>query len=462
MGNASNRTLRAAAFLSFLFHLTAHADVATEIDEGLAKSRRQSPERARRASAIIDRSRDIEGVRTMWDATLTRVVSRGSRIGNQPNRDPLMNQGNHVGQIDQLTGLRAFLALWVVTRHLFYPFENGAFIDFGIRFAAFDHGYLGVDGFFILSGFILAYNYANGKPLDYRAFVGARIARIYPIHFVTLLGAIGLVFLKQFVFHKHVIGTGQNTYPALAANVVLLNAWSFKFVTGWNDVAWSVSAEWFAYVFFPLFVALAPARNRLFAVVLLLVPAGALAVIEWRSSAALSLPGGLARLIPEFYAGVLLFRLRSSSGFASLPRALGLAAIGVIALGIAVQLDTLTVAGLGLLIFALSSNADLVAPLLAFRPIVYLGEISYCLYMVQRFPMEGLSLARKASTALAGSPLMQLIVLLATLLVVSHWAHRLIELPGRKWLRRVLSARQVRPRTVATHGPQSEAGVVRE
>ncbi|PMS24934.1 hypothetical protein C0Z19_11435 [Trinickia soli] len=82
MGNASNRTLRAAAFLSFLFHLTAHADVATEIDEGLAKSRRQSPERARRASAIIDRSRDIEGVRTMWDATLTRVVSRGSRIGN--------------------------------------------------------------------------------------------------------------------------------------------------------------------------------------------------------------------------------------------------------------------------------------------------------------------------------------------------------------------------------------------
>jgi peptidoglycan/LPS O-acetylase OafA/YrhL len=369
-----------------------------------------------------------------------------------------MSQGNTVGQIDQLTGLRAFLALWVVTRHLFYPFENGAFIDFGVRVSAFDHGYLGVDGFFILSGFILAYNYANGKALDYRAFIAARFARIYPIHFVTLLGAIGLVFVKQYVFHKHVIGTGQNTYPALAANFVLLNAWSFKFVTGWNDVAWSVSAEWFAYVFFPLFVALAPARNRFFATVLLLVPAGALAILEWHSTAALSLPGGLARLIPEFYAGVLLFRLRRSSNFTSLPRVLGVAALGVIALGIFVQRDTLTVVGLGLLIFALSSDADLVAPLLALRPIVYLGEISYCLYMVQRFPMEGLSLARKASAALANSPLTQLILLLAVLLAVSHWTHRFIELPGRKWLRRALSAHNVKLEAMAKPAPRSVAG----
>ncbi|WP_158244208.1 acyltransferase family protein [Trinickia dabaoshanensis] len=362
-----------------------------------------------------------------------------------------MNQENNVGQIDQLTGLRAFLALWVVTRHLFFSFENGAFIDFGMRFTAFDHGYLGVDGFFILSGFILAYNYANGRPLDYRAFIGARFARIYPVHLMTLLGALGLVLVKQYAFHKHVIGTGQNTYPALAANFVLLNAWSFKFVTGWNDVAWSVSAEWFAYVFFPLFVALAPARNRLFAAGLLLVPAGALAILEWRSSTALSLPGGLARLIPEFYAGVLLFRLRRCSGFATLPRVLGLAAIGVMVLGIAIQRDTVTVAGLGLLIFALSSNADFVAPLLALRPIVYLGEISYCMYMVQRFPMEALTLARKASSALAGSPVVQLVVLLAMLFVMSHLTHVIIELPGRKWLRRVLSAQRVQPRTETAH-----------
>ncbi len=356
-----------------------------------------------------------------------------------------MNQNNAVRQIDQLTGLRAFLALWVVAHHLFYPFENIIFIDFGTRFALFDKGYLGVDGFFILSGFILAYNYANGRPINYRAFLSARFARIYPVHFVTLIGAVGMILIKQYVIHKHVIGTAQNTYLGLAENLVLLNAWSFKFVTGWNDVAWSVSAEWFAYVFFPVFVALAPARSRLASGALLVVPAAVLAVLE-----ANSVFGGLSRLIPEFYAGVLLFQLRRASGFATLPRLVGLASLGVITLGIVISRDIVTIAGLGMLIFALSSDADFVSPLLAFGPIVYLGEVSYSLYMVQRFPMEVLSLARKTSAALAATPpLLQLLVFLALLLIASDLLHRFVELPGRTHLRRLLSGRRAQPATTA-------------
>lgn len=365
-----------------------------------------------------------------------------------------MNQSNAVRQIDQLTGLRAFLALWVVAHHLFYPFENIIFIDFGTRFALFDKGYLGVDGFFILSGFILAYNYANGRPLDYRAFISARFARIYPVHFVTLIGAVGMIFLKQYVVHKHVIGTAQNTYLGLAENVVLLNAWSFKFVTGWNDVAWSVSAEWFAYVFFPLFVLLAPKRNRIASGLLLLAPAAVLAVLD-----AHAVHGGLSRLIPEFYAGVLLFQLRRATGFATLPRVVGLASLAVIALGIAVSLDTLTIVGLGMLIFALSSDADFVSPFFALAPIVYLGEVSYSLYMVQRFPMEVLSLARKTSATLAATPpALQLIVFLALLLLASDLLHRFVELPGRTRLRRLLSRQQVKAKSAAPRGEAPGAG----
>ncbi len=369
-----------------------------------------------------------------------------------------MNRDNNVKPIDQLTGLRAFLALWVVTRHLFHPYDNGVFIDFGMRFPLFDRGYLGVDGFFILSGFILAYNYANGRALDYRAFLGARFARVYPVHFVTLLAAVALIFVKQFVLHKHVIGTGQTTYPALAANVVLLNAWSFNFVTGWNDVAWSVSAEWFAYVFFPVFVMLAPARNRIVSGALLVVPAAALAMLEWKSGYALSLPGGLARLIPEFYAGVLIFQLRRASAFSALPRALGLAALGVVALGIIIERDALTVVGLGMLIYALSSDADFIAPLLARGAIVYLGEVSYCLYMVQRFPMEAISLARKSSHLLGAIPQsVQLVFFLAILLVLSHLTHQFVELPGRMRLRRLLSAQRAQPKAVAPRGEATGA-----
>ncbi|MGN6668979.1 MAG: hypothetical protein ACTHKH_18710 [Trinickia sp.] len=78
---------------------------------------------------------------------------------------------------------------------------------------------------------------------------------------------------------------------------------------------------------------------------------------------------GGRRLIPEFYAGVLLFRLRRASGFATQPRIVGLASLGVFALGIVTR-DVVTVIGLGMLIFALSSDADFLAPWLALRPMV--------------------------------------------------------------------------------------------
>ncbi|WP_354675264.1 acyltransferase family protein [Cupriavidus alkaliphilus] len=64
-----------------------------------------------------------------------------------------------MGQFKPLTSLRFFLALWVLCLHWFHVYPDGRYFDIGITSTFFDHGYLGVDGFFILSGFILAYNY---------------------------------------------------------------------------------------------------------------------------------------------------------------------------------------------------------------------------------------------------------------------------------------------------------------
>jgi len=347
-----------------------------------------------------------------------------------------------VKQIQALTGLRILLALWVVTRHLFHAFEGGPFFDLGISVPLFDKGYLGVDGFFILSGFILAYNYTNGRAFNYRDFISARFARVYPVHFVCLLAAAAVILFKEHHLHKHIIGTNQNTWTGFVENLFLVNSWSLKTITGWNDVAWSVSAEWFAYVFFPLFVLLAPSRNRAFALIALLLPIFALLLTEWNAADHLSLPGGLSRLVPEFYAGVLLCRIRRMSAFADLPIYSGIVAVVLVLAGVFVDSDSLCVVALGLLVFSLSSQTDALSRPLGVAWIVYLGEVSYCMYMVQRFPLEGLSFARKSIPAVGALPMpVQMVLFFGALLACAMALHHIVENPVRRWLNQRLKSR---------------------
>ena len=84
-------------------------------------------------------------------------------------------------ELRSLTGLRGVAALWVLWYHACDAARTPQF-GFG--------GYLGVDIFFVLSGFVLAYNYA-GVRLTYAGFLWKRLARIYPVNLVTL-AAVGV------------------------------------------------------------------------------------------------------------------------------------------------------------------------------------------------------------------------------------------------------------------------------
>ncbi|KMZ12084.1 Acyltransferase [Candidatus Burkholderia humilis] len=203
-----------------------------------------------------------------------------------------------------------------------------------------------------------------------------------------------------------------------------------------------MSTEWFAYVFFPLFVLLAPARNRLLASISLLLPIAALAVAKWNAADHLSLPGGLMRLVPEFYAGVLLCRLRKMGSFADLPMFTGIVAIALVLAGVFVGVDSLSVVRLGALVFALSSRTDLLARPLSLGWVVYLGEVSYCIYMVQRFPLEALSYARKNFHVISALPTpVQMLVFFSALLLCAMALHHVIENPVRRWLNQSLRRR---------------------
>src|SRR5689334_9429569 len=84
-----------------------------------------------------------------------------------------------------LTGIRGVAALWVVLFHLPNPLAGTAFAQ------VLSRGYLGVDLFFILSGFVLSYAYRDAlpeKPMVRQAlrFYAVRLARIYPLHVFVL------------------------------------------------------------------------------------------------------------------------------------------------------------------------------------------------------------------------------------------------------------------------------------
>ncbi len=89
--------------------------------------------------------------------------------------------------IKQLTGIRAILAWWVVLLHILCNDKMAAYFRFS---RVFSRGYLAVDGFFVLSGFILCHVYATSfssvSLSQYRTFLVARLARIYPVHLFML------------------------------------------------------------------------------------------------------------------------------------------------------------------------------------------------------------------------------------------------------------------------------------
>ncbi|MBC7799876.1 MAG: acyltransferase, partial [Gemmatimonadaceae bacterium] len=150
---------------------------------------------------------------------------------------------------EALTGLRGAAAVLVMVHH------------FTLRDPAspaplqtlFTHGYLAVDLFFVLSGFVMARAYGDWFRGGWRSGAGAyltfmsrRVARLWPLH-----TAVVLVLL--------LIGTP--TWPLMVAtNLLMLQAWGFS--QALNTPSWSVSTEMAAYALFPLLATVALHRGR--------------------------------------------------------------------------------------------------------------------------------------------------------------------------------------------------------
>jgi peptidoglycan/LPS O-acetylase OafA/YrhL len=368
-----------------------------------------------------------------------------------------------------LTGLRIVAAAWVVLFHFHFTGLDGVGLVVDVLGPLVTSGALGVDLFFVLSGFVIAHTYLDRlcPALRLRStarFVWARACRVWPAYAVVF-HLFGLWLIARLVWGSDNRIAFQAVQPVVSwseylQQLVLVQLWDSRYFDGvsWVGPTWSISAEWLAYLLFPV-AALVFHRLRDLPVVLL--GAGSLALmtpIAW----AYLLTGSpyhpwswAVRVLCGFGAGVLaqlVVRRLSAKGRPSIR-------VRKWASAVAAALPLLVAAGLvaGELIGPGRGGAVLVvfpvlvgALAMADRgPAMWLarpravqgGRISYSLYLVhipmfevfwlaqQRFPLH-----LGPSTVFAHA--LGVVVLLGTV-PVAMLVHRLVEEPARLRLGRL-------------------------
>jgi peptidoglycan/LPS O-acetylase OafA/YrhL len=158
--------------------------------------------------------------------------------------------------IPQLTGIRSLAALWVALFH-FRPYDVEAFPQSWPLLPLANVGHLGVDLFFVLSGFILTFTHLDRMvdgwgPRKMLGFLWLRLSRVWPVT-MAMLVVYGLYRIGQ------TWGTGEPGFVEalevrpLLLHILLVQSWGTEH-HNWNPIDWSISAEWLAYIVFTVAV----------------------------------------------------------------------------------------------------------------------------------------------------------------------------------------------------------------
>ena len=361
-------------------------------------------------------------------------------------------------EIRALAGARALPPLLLVLYHYHeaHGYQNVRWFDVFVA-----KGYLWVEFFFALSGFILVHVYAARGEFRYGTFLKARLARLYPLHLVTLLLMLGMV-----VFFRWLAAIGGYTsiydlpgyhpytsFWSFIGNLFLVQAWHLFPRLSWNGVSWFVSVEWFLCLLFPLYLWIA--RWRAWAGVALIVFGFALLrfLIQPRIGLDITFDWGIARGIGDFSIGVglaMLYRAiktradKLSQHWLSLAQLLSLAALfcAIYNTGWSHTVgDYWLLPPLMAIIFVLSFDRGIGACVFQSAPLRLLGEWSFAVYMGQT---TFLQLLRVAEQRLYPTPVpewshaIHLIEPTVLLIVCLAWGALLyyaVERPANAWLR---------------------------
>jgi len=357
-------------------------------------------------------------------------------------------------QLPSLTSFRGVAALWVVLYHYIVVYFSQLNPSQYTHFV--EKGYLAVDLFFMLSGFVLTHVYrrafSEGIAKHYKHFLLSRIARLYPLHIMVLLLFVATAVTSRLLEYA-ATGTyetipiqGPRSLAAFLANLFMLQGLQAGQLS-WNYPAWSISVEFAAYLLFPFLLPTIWRASPTSKIALAVFLIGILSLFsyyhggnfnEWDG------PQTLLRCLPEFTLGTVLYAAFRSGVYVPI--------LGSDAVSILILLTTLSVLHFGgpdlavvllfaVLVLSVVVNTGIVAGIANRKPLIWLGNISYSLYLLHGFfqfaiaqlliafgVQKGADLSIRTSSYL-------LIVMVAACLVSATAAYYGVEIVWRRYLK---------------------------
>jgi peptidoglycan/LPS O-acetylase OafA/YrhL len=353
-------------------------------------------------------------------------------------------------EIRPLTGVRGVAAIIIVLYHFseVHLYSGGVRVYFEVP-----HGYLPVDLFFMLSGFVIALVYRDAFTItpftNYLEFWIKRVARLYPAYL-----AIGVLYVVKIALGLSGVTFDQFSQFDVIGNILMLSGWGLH-IHPLIGVSWAASAEMGSYVLAPLLIASIVRGNAVFGIVGVVLSLAAIRAVEASGlggSGPLDVTSGdsfypLLRAIAGFALGQAIFRF--SASVRPLPMIFQDMFVAVILLAIAVtavfSADDLPIYLLFIPLVAILSYDGRLARLLFANAFVYdAGLISYSLYLIH--PLF-VSFAVGASRHFGGtesSYLVSMLICFAMIWLLSKLSYRFVEMPGRRLVAELLSARRER------------------
>jgi len=304
---------------------------------------------------------------------------------------------NHHPYLDNLTPLRGFAALWVAAYH--FRMSLPGFARFSIT-TVLEKGYMMVDLFFIMSGFIIYHVYGSSfsrSPANpvLKKYLIARFARTYPLHFFTLTLLVVMTWVS-----------GQwslvDDPAAIPTQIFLLQSFGIHKLSTWNRVSWSLSAEWASYIVFPV-LSIFLARNRKLASLLLsaIIITIYVALLYWIPPKGIgnaqrlilhqldvTYDYGFLRGLAGFTLGMLCYELytnvRSRQFFSSDAVAGVFIVMTFFYMYMGVN-DLLLITAFAGLTLCFASNCGYLHKLCSLHSLQLIGKVSYSIYLIQWF-----------------------------------------------------------------------------